>query len=50
MTKLQEKRNTLYAELTALFENAENESRAFNDEEETKFTSLKGDCRPRQAD
>ena len=40
MTKLQEKRNTLYAELTALFENAENESRAFNDEEETKFTSL----------
>lgn len=40
MTKLQEKRNTLYAELSALFENAENESRAFNDEEETKFTSL----------
>ena len=40
MTKLQEKRNTLYAELSTLFENAENESRAFNDEEETKFTSL----------
>ncbi len=40
MTKLQEKRNTLYAELTALFENAENETRAFTDEEETKFTSL----------
>lgn len=40
MTKLQEKRNTLYAELSALFETAENESRAFNDEEEIKFTSL----------
>ena len=40
MTKLQEKRNTLYAELSTLFETAENESRAFNDEEETKFTSL----------
>ena len=40
MTKLQEKRNTLYAELSTLFEKAENESRSFNDEEETKFTSL----------
>lgn len=40
MTKLQEKRNTLYAELTELFEKAENETRAFTDEEETKFTSL----------
>lgn len=40
MTKLQEKRNSLYAELSTLFENAENETRAFTDEEETKFTSL----------
>ena len=40
MTKLEEKRNTLYAELTELFEKAENETRAFTDEEETKFTSL----------
>lgn len=40
MTKLQEKRNTLYVELSTLFEKAENESRSFNDEEETKFTSL----------
>lgn len=40
MTKLQEKRNSLYAELSTLFENAENESRAFNDAEESTFTSL----------
>ena len=40
MTKLQEKRNSLFAELSALIDTAETETRAFTDEESEKFDSL----------
>ena len=40
MTKLQEKRNSLFAELSALIDAAETETRAFTDEESEKFDSL----------
>ena len=43
MTKLQEKRNSLFAELSALIDAAENETRAFTDEESEKFDSLSKD-------
>ena len=40
MTKLQEKRNALFAEMQAMIDTAENETRAFTDEESTKYDSL----------
>ena len=40
MTKLQEKRNALFAEMQKLIDTAENETRAFTDEESTKYDSL----------
>lgn len=40
MTKLQEKRNALFAEMQEMIDTAENETRAFTDEESTKYDSL----------
>ena len=40
MTKLQEKRNALFAEMQKMIDTAENETRAFTDEESTKYDSL----------
>lgn len=40
MTKIQEKRNSLFAEMNTMFETAENETRAFTAEEEARFTAL----------
>ena len=40
MTKLEEKRNTLFAELNALIDTAEKETRALNDDESSRFDTI----------
>ena len=45
MTKLQEKRNAIYAELEKLIAETRKEERAFNDEEKAEYTSKLAEMR-----